>query len=1010
MKYGVRTFCGAEGVTLPPAKRLPTITPGVKTRSFGEYGNPIPLGKGYGCSIAASVAKAYSLGKGWDYNPSFGDPLIDSEVYRFYLALLAYYESKNPIIPWPMILDLIKEEEKGITYLKKVRFYAMLKSMGAFPDQEDPDDRFYVSEADRLPTINDLGDFFNVRYWLFFDQPDPHDEKHFFTPLGGGKKSTYEEFRFVVRNLIPDSLDGYVEEEEILLECSGSSSRTWSGEKTKPNWLNKERENWFTALPLVGYGSYIQKCPGDTRFSTTLSVPHSNSVKLIERQMAEVASDMPFSCYVKDDSEYFKRFSRLSRKHTHFYCRDMKKCGLTQNRRLIQIICEEFKQKHPLAPASKYFGIYDDYSFVYEGVTHRPPRGVGLGMAAALTTIMLVAIFRMTKDRLHLEYAVGDSDALVYHDDFAIGCTDEDTLEDIKGIDKDLLSELDCIPNLHKSFTGESFVLCENYSDEFLGTKESYQRTILKTIHASVNVTHAKYQFQNLYRLVEPSLWEAYAIELADHFGSEFYPNEILSPFELGGWIPSQFCGLDVSLWYTDPTKQQQAAGLSNRLHPVPYKGKRYGSKPYVPPIKRIHPLVTSFGDCEEVFLVNMNKDEVASRFMRMDKPGLRSSYWEEQRKKRIEEYRGWLPYCPMMLDRYYPLYVKRRPRTDCIPPKSMWKLIDVDSYPEVNVFYQPRNPRLQYLKHLNPDALSDKILPWGVQPDAPRKSNRMLTALERERAKILTNLFPGFTHAWGELQIAIPTKRAIFSKEWFDPLSVISFVLSTGGLEQLIVTGIEKPGLNKYMDEGFYYTINREPYTIGINTLVSRLGAKKLLTLNLTYFFEELATILQKKKRAKLLEVYNQVLKDQSDFNYETGIFPDEEEVLMHSDASEVSDTLNDEDFFMWRTTKRNYKNWRNWYFSLIDEALLAQEIARTTVMNKSDWETSKKDDMKLVDPVCRHLWIASGGTFDKDDLPVIDNHILWASDRSGHDSGDVFNDPGSGTSGSDVGLMAGW
>lgn len=1003
-----------SGISYPLTNHLGNtpVFQGLKDyEDFSETGSPIPTGVGFGEQIYISILNAWHSGVGVKYSPQLrgASHQIRSEVYRFFMAVLAYYESPNPVISPNQLFDLIKLEAEGITYLKKVRYFSMLESYGGLAEMYDPEDDFYRSEGKKFKLV-DLGDFFNVRYWLFFDQPDEHFEDSCFIPLERMKPEIEEEFRESVRHLLPDSLEEYIQEEEILMDVTGSSS-LGKDDKSYPLWYTKQKENYFSSLPLRGKGTYIQKCPGDTRFPLTLSAPHSNSVKLIEKQMASAAAEVAWSCYLKDPNEYFKVYNEFSSSFQHFYCRDVKKDGLTKNRRLVQIVCEEFKKKHPHAPACKYFGIYDGFTLILNGVEHHPPRGVGLGMSSAITTIIQSAAFRMALNRLTLEYQSGEVGAIFYHDDAALGSTDADTLENLKDIDTLVLDELRSIVNLKKSFTADWFVLCENYSDEILGKKESYQRTLLKQIHASANVAHAKFQFQSLFRYVEPCFWESYARELVDHFGYEFYPDEIRNPHLLGGWIPAQYMGIDISLWATngyDLSKEQQAAGLVKLEKIVNYKGKRkFSNSIYPSPISKLYPLLPVIKEeWSESYLLGMTEAEVASKFTRQNKPGLCSFFWKEQLTKRRKKYHEYLKMMPMMPEDYYYVLRDKHSRHDIIPPRAMWKLKSVSNEPEVSRLYRPQNPKFQFLAAMFPDIFSKKIIPWGVPPDKPIGSERQHTAFERGNVKYVTSFFPGYTENWGELSYMVPTKRAIFSKVWFDPLTVVSFVETATYEKDMIIELPPRKGVFDYLDETTFRLVNREPWIGAAGLLTARLGWDRVRNLDFTYFFEEIDIILRRKRAEQLLAIRQLVLSDIENSRWKPEGSSDS--IALGSGSNYTDASLNDGDFFSWRTSNRNYRNWRNWYFSLIDEKLTSLEIHQTLYL-QTEREDVPNERFRLDDPVCQYLFKESGGLLDENNIPVLDRGVGTAGDQPA--DFDIMN-PGSPDPGGseDGGLFPGW
>jgi len=974
-----------------------------------EHGHPIPVGVGYEQRIFTSIRDAYYSGETIDYTPNVSsDKAINDEVYRFYMAILAYYESSHPVIKPEELFALILRADEGIEWLKKVRSYAMINSLDCSPYETNEEDEYYANEAKRFNLV-DLGDFFNVRYWLFWDQPDDKQWEALFIPLEYSK-AAMERFEETVGQILPDLIVEVVEEEEILLEATSSSSLSLGGQPNKPNWVNKQTDNYFSKKPLHGKMSYVQKCPGDTRCPLTLSVPHSNSIKLIEKQIAKIASECPYSCYVKENDEYFKRYQAFADRNQYFFCRDVKKDGLTKNRELVRATLRVINKKYPNLPASKYFSIFDDFTVEIEGKIYNPPRGVGLGMSSAITTIIQAAVLRMSLDKLYENYTHGSVEGLFYHDDAAFGSDNEDTLETFKDIDYDTCAQLGIVANKRKSFSGRNFVLCEHYSDAIFDKKESYQRTTLKQLHCSENITHAKFQWLSVYRYIDPEYWELYINELTNHFGYEFYAQEVGGPALLGGWIPYSYQKVDVTLYLLDrlPYKTEQAASLCG-LEPVKhYPGKRrYGKSAYHPPVKQIFPHLQNFGD-SKVFLVDQTMDQVSSLMTRLDRVGLTSWYWQYQREARLSKYKkimnnpDWLD-CREWVEALRALH----PTSDILPYKWLLSYKQVEQYPEVSSLFKPSNPRLSYLKAHNPEGISEKVVPWPEHPDQPTTSTLSLTAFERTKVKFESHFFDRWTADLREMEIAIPTLRAINSNEWFNPMSVVSFILAMEHEERLPCFA---PRSNKpVIPDEVFYKVNDPNHEKLFPYLVTRLGYKRTLGIDLTYFERELDLFLTKKRLQKFKEIKHLVEQyaldnPVSDF---TGEDEKSEDFSLRSSFEWTEASLNDWDFFNWQTSKRNYLNWRNHFFAKIDEKVASLEVLESGFLNTFDQDYDRTR-FAILDPVEQHLYKESGGILDDQNVPILNRNALDETDKAS--SVDIFKKSDSGSEGSSVGLMEGW
>jgi len=975
------------------------------TEGHSESGHPIPTDVGYEFRIFITISKAFYAGEKWEFSPKVSEhKYICDETYRFYMAILAYYESDNPVIKPEELFSIILKGAEGIVWLKKVRSYAVIRSMGGEPESLDPDDLFYYEEAKRF-NLTDIGDFFNVRYWFFWDQPDDNAWEAAFLPLKQDEVQL-NKFKECLEGMLPDILLESVLEEEILLDTTSSSALDSKSDKTYPHWHLKQTDNYFSNKPLRGKGSYIQKCPGDTRFSFTLPVPQSNSVKLIEKQVAMIAAEMPWSCYTGNHDEYFKTYRKFGRGKSFFYCRDIKKDGLTKNRRLVQIVLDCLEIKYPGLPAWKYKGIFSDFFIKIGDEWKNPPRGVGLGMSAAITTIIQSVVFRMNLDRLmENDWLEGSVDAIFYHDDTAMGSDSEETLEDLMDIDYETCISLGIPVTKRKCFRARSYVLCENYSNTDLDKKESYQRTIIKSIHACENAAHAKFSWLSQFRFVEPEYWGEVLGDLVAHFGYEFYPEEANAPALVGGWVPYSYNGVDISLFVKNEpiTKKEVAASLANRLHSIKIPGRRkFGKDKYRAPVYKVMPFVTNFGP-NNLFLTDMTNQQVSESMTKLDRIGRTRYYWQCQAKLRGEEFKKHLCHTNITSEEWIDRLQTIHPLTDILPPEGMLTFETVDHIPIVERLYSPPNRKMSYLKSLNMDTISDKIVPWPVPPDIRPGNSLNLTAFERTKVKLEGHLFARWTQDLREIQLESIELRAINSDQWFNPNAVLAFI---SNYKHRLLLPIYKPRksivtvsdelFNKVNQPGRY---NLWPY------LVSRLTYNRVKDLDLTYFEEGIDKLLQKKRLLHLKEIKAKVEKDALENLSENS--SEEQDYEVRSDMSFTDASLNDWDFFTWRTSKKNYLNWRNHYFNMLEAIISNMELARSGIMN--DFSNYNQNDMPLDDPVCRHLYLESGGLLDDNNVPILDRGI----DESGDAPIDIFDEPSNDSDpggSSDGGLMEGW
>jgi hypothetical protein len=961
-------------ITQVPSFNEQKFYPSSRREYYGESGFPIPCNQGWGRRISQFLlSKDISLRENLIIDLDW--PLfVRAEVFRFFQAMVAYFDAPNPVLSYAFLVNLVEREEEGIKILKKLKMRSILHSYGGEAVESDPD-----PEVDTIAAsfkISDVGDIFNVRYFLFFSQEDPDDKKFFFEPLPAVSKELYDEFRSEVFSLLPDIPIEPIYEEEILLSVSGSAAAVDRSGKRSPNWLLKQRHNHFSSEPLFGHGTYIQKCPGDTRYSITLSVPHSNSVKLIEQQVAKVAEEVSFSNYQKDTDKYMRTYRKFAKTYSHFYCRDIKKDGLTKNRRLIQIVLEEIDRKYPGLPCMRYKSIYDSFSFrdTPTGIVYHPPRGIGLGMSSAITTIIQSTLFRLSLNRMIDDDWMGEHplDALFYHDDSVFGSTDLDTLRHFIHFDEATLLDYGCIPNLSKSFISDFFVLCENYSEPSLDRKEAYQLTLMRQVFSCVNITHAKLTFLNLSRWVEEDHLYRYVKDLVNFFGHEFFPDEYMLPSLLGGWVPARFGNLELGLFsFEGPvTRLIQAASYASAPYmPSIFKDKRrYSPKEkYFSPINQLYPNIKT-GNQDKSYLNNVSMAYMASRYTKFRKIGQKTKFFSaiyQERQSRFHLYRN------QQLDFLQDWYKKLtdlHPSTDIYPPKDLLVFESVDHFKDVDEIYSPPNPYLSYLAYHNPGRFSDKLVPWPLPPSTRSGHSLRLSNWDRTKLESLFDMGPFWTIEQMRIPLVKPRMSHIVTDQWYDPYSVLSFTASYFRFEK-IPRGHTRPDLVNFCKESeLIYRLSHPSHYRILPYLISRLGYSRVKDVDLTYFEEEVNTLLEKRRLMEMVHYRNLVLEELDNRSY----LASDPCLSVSSHPSFWTDTpLSDEDFFTWQTGKQNHRDWRNTFF--IRMHVVVTEILQAKSVDLHG-DVYKVDPRWKLSPIEAHLYIKSGGRLDEDDIPIIE------------------------------------
>jgi len=285
-------------------------------------------------------------------------------------------------------------------------------------------------------------------------------------------------------------------------------------------------------------------------------------------------------------------------KFSSYFCRDIKKEGITKPKYLCKIILEALNRKYPDVSAFKYFDFYSGPWFKGD----MGERGHGLGMANELTTLMQILIFYTVNRYLGIEgYYINASSAYYLNDD-AITFINApyDDLEDYVNADFVVCEGLGIIPQKDKSFLSQQCsIFCEMYFSRgkpFVNDKVSYSLRESKIMSKCSNILEAKFYAGNMKGSlsdIENILKKTYIF-----LGYEFSKEEINWPITLGGLRPFKLRGTDFTLKYVEQDQKIETlwkaycANQENRL----WNWNKF-VKTYSPPISKLFPLVLTEKD-----------------------------------------------------------------------------------------------------------------------------------------------------------------------------------------------------------------------------------------------------------------------------------------------------------------------------------------------------------------------------------------------------------------------------
>jgi len=631
--------------------------------------------------ICAEVYRAFDLDHPELYlvSPELTQ-VVGNEVKRFICALAGYFASPNPLLSFHQLAEGIKDKNYA-AYLKKVRTASLTRAASAYSVADDGLDNYVI------PGLKDIGDIFNYRYWIRWVEPDPLDYLYARIPLEDPPDTVKKRWEDCLYDVLPDFLSPVLPE-EVLLSVSSSSSITEDGSPSKV-FLDKAdpSKNYFSKEPLCGKRTVVYKGPCEVRDCVILPISQTNTVKWIEKQMAECAAHTTYSAFGLDPDEFNQTLEDFYDPQCWYFNRDLTKEGLTKPRWFLQSIAKVCKEKFPDNPIWPYFSIYDSFSLRVDGVKETFPRGHGLGMANALTTIMQCATFHYLIAEGELS---GDVSALFYNDDATFKGLREDVIISLAEEEDSLIKPLGLIPKDSKTYISKVMVLCERYFPKSINTKDSYGKYVRRLPFSATNIVVAKSIFSMIddpvYGEFEPSL-----LPLALSFwGCEWTPAEYDLPWWAGGWVRPRYKGVDLSFlhgWDVDPQLLARGfvVGPPEMKPPVFTKEKGVWVSPanqltlfdlkHVPPFAR------------EYYELVLPMAKAKAKYHRSGDDKATYAWF---RHLLLSRYQAWsTPAKQMSMEDYFGILCKKHP-VDFIPPVGQRKMLPGHDVLETSNYVQP--------------------------------------------------------------------------------------------------------------------------------------------------------------------------------------------------------------------------------------------------------------------------------------------------------------------------------
>jgi len=218
-----------------------------------------------------------------------------------------------------------------------------------------------------------------------------------------------------------------------------------------------------------------------------------------------------------------------------FFLPDLEKSGILLPREVIARVSFALQSKYR-ALASKIkerFSVYENFVLLSEKGEKLPTiRGVGLGMAAEIVTLVEIAIFFMIRPSGTIR--IGQ-----FHDDqvLAFKGNEPDLINAYYLDSMDMHESLGMPLSYTKTFISRYPIFLEEYGNPSWSDKTVKGSVLIGNAFALPNIRMAKDYISGLSPLIDDIKHKAILDELVEWFGFEFYQEECQFDYLLGGWL-----------------------------------------------------------------------------------------------------------------------------------------------------------------------------------------------------------------------------------------------------------------------------------------------------------------------------------------------------------------------------------------------------------------------------------------------------------------------------------------
>jgi len=757
---------------------------------------------------------------------------MESNLYRFLLSIDAYEYQRKPCFT---SRDLIIGASKGpqfATDLKRIRWKSYIESTGGRPEIA-PDWYDEVPHYD----IEDIADVFNYRFlphWL----EETDDYLYGFKDLEI-EEEALKDFRDACYRVIPEVEIDPIRPEEIALRISGSKSKIVGQNKSDQNWKLKDRFNNLDVSRSYrpGLRTVIQVCPEGARDTVILEPEVLHRVQLIDAQVQAILEFSKESVMKKREEDIVQSLDEFFYRTRYYSEKDLEKEGITKPRILLKIMLEVLKDLYPKALAFEFPDFYDSFGVIVDDKLLKPPRGHGLGMANALTTVMQLALHNMILN--HQDAAWQEGHYIHFraiNDDSVTGFTSDDDREIYEELEDQVCKSIGLLKKKTKTTRNDtSFRIAERYYSRVkphLSEKRSHKIRELLLAYCCQDVIQAK---SHVHSCLSGHPFEAeFVQELQEYWGYEFFEDEWSYPAIAGGWGSSQLSGVRQDLKELNDLRYNShvyAAFKASRIQEPRKKfRKKFRLKTYTPPVAFFFSGLT-----EKAFLNFGSYADLFSRFSKnhIDSDGIYHSLkdWAEERKRVFDFYKN--QPAPPFKD-FIEEIVSYYNYLDFAPLPFMVERYEaqfgfIEGFPED--IYQSSNPILSWCK-----ANSAYTTIPGLQPNAfafERKIREGSSAQGRRdlrSSKLLFEETNYVTDSYAYFDSKESEKE--FSLSWINPKNMSEYILrvETTGMP-ILKKKYRSPLIQLRIDIwGRYLSYEEEDLIASLIRLIGHENVRKIL------------------------------------------------------------------------------------------------------------------------------------------------------------------------------------